>query len=214
MSDGKIPLEELVIESLRLRQTGTEKYIETFFEGKTLSEQISFLDELIKDLQQKRENLNKKLGEKHTLFENELKNINANIAKNRTLIESSSLKKTTTSIDKQSAIMVMDSINRSPQENLRLTGDEKKRLLEIMEKLKPFISADMKGEVDVKFPYDLTSCTRCSASCKGSCTGDCSGSCTYSCEASCAGNCETACYISCKGSCTGDCSTGCYNSCE
>lgn len=191
MNDEKeVTIQSLLTESQRQRQIGTEKYNELLIEMKGISEKMALLGETITHLQEKREQLNVLFGEKHKQFEAELNAINTDIAKNKALIESSSVKEAASGIDQESAIFFMDNLNKSAEESLRLTSNDKQTLHEIMMKLEP-LTANRTVPIGPRVDVNI-GCSDCFASCKGACTS-CSGSCMGSCQSACMGGCTGGC---------------------
>jgi len=209
MNDEKeVTIQSLLTESQRQRQIGTEKYYELSIEMKGISEKMALLGETITHLQEKREQLNILFGEKHKQFEDELNAINTDIAKNKAFIESSSVKEAASGIDQESAMFFMDNLNKSAEESLRLTSNDKQTLHEVMMKLEP-LTANRTVPIGPRVDVDvIIGCSDCIASCKGACRG-CSGSCMGSCQRECMGSCKGACFGGCLGTCFGGCEAGC-----
>jgi hypothetical protein len=169
----KVAIKCLLTESLRLRQLSTEKYFELFIEMKSIFDKKDLLKEKIKTFNQKDEQLY-------------LTAINAKIAKNKAFIKKSAGKISTSDIDRESALFFMDNLNKSAEERLRLTEDDRLRLQVIMAKLEPIITdRDAKKAFtlpDTKncffgFPGlpDTEGCLTCTNSCLGTCSSLCIG---------------------------------------
>jgi hypothetical protein len=187
MKDKKeVTIQSLLTESLRLRQLTAKKYFELFIEMKRIFDKKDLSKETIKNFNQKDEQLYLKLLEKQKELAVELTAINAEITKNKALIKESSDKKSTSDIDKDSAMFFMDSLNKSAEERLRLTEDDKQRLQVILAKLGP-ITTEKDVQEGFKLPDtkncffgfpglpDTDGCLKCTNSCLGSCSSLCIG---------------------------------------
>jgi hypothetical protein len=205
MKDKKeVNIQSLLKESLRLRrQISTKKYLELSREMNRICHEKDLLNEAIKNFNQKEGQLFLKLLERQRKFDVKLASINAKIAKNKALIESSSGKKSSSDIDKESALFFMDNLNKSAEEMLRLSEDDKQQLQVIMAKLEPIITDRDVQKRPPAFPPE--GCLDCSGTCIGTCDGTCIGPCIASCSGSCLGPCEGSCGILCEGSCLGPC---------
>lgn len=216
MKDEKeATIQRLLTESLRLRQIITKKYFELSIEMKSILDKKDLLNETIKNFNQKDGQLYIKLLEKQKELDDELTAINAEIAKNKALIKNSSGKKAASDIDKESAMFFMDNLNKTAEEKLRLTEDDKQRLRLIMAKLEPIITdRDVQKGLGFSGLPDTEGCLDCTNSCKGTCDGTCIGECLSNCAGSCLGPCEGSCGILCEGSCLGPCEGSCGFTCE
>jgi hypothetical protein len=153
---------------------------------KSIFDKKDLLKEKIKTFNQKDEQLYLRLLEKQKELDVKLTAINAKIAKNKAFIKKSAGKISTSDIDRESALFFMDNLNKSAEERLRLTEDDRLRLQVIMAKLEPIITdRDAKKAFtlpDTKncffgFPGlpDTEGCLTCTNSCLGTCSSLCIG---------------------------------------
>jgi len=204
-------LKGLLASCMKLREDGAESFVKLGTETGRIARELAAADREVETAIERREKIKRQWDAKHELYEKQIAEINAAIARAQKEAQSASGRE---DLSKSEALLLIKGMLTSVEENLMLDTVTQQRLRDAMAHIEAGIARRGGKEriTSIPVPPVPGDCSGCKGGCKDSCYAGCKGGCFNSCEGGCMGACKESC-MGCTGACMGACKDSCMGGC-